>query len=238
VLVVAVVGAVTSCEPGPVRTVGGGTPVIAVLAPRGGERDVMSTLVDHAVGPSTWYCSHAPPPQRFELMFPDGEPRVVTALGFVPGNLGPDGVGPVEVRVQTGHGVAAAGRTFRAEVRGREAELQVVALPHPVQGDHVVLSLLRRSPFATAQCLGELLVFVAGQERGLRDATVVQAAPVEETRAGRGRGARAPDAAVATADAAVVEVGEAGVERGDAGAAEAMDTTADATSGVVDDAAH
>ena len=147
--------AIGGCSAAAPRPVPGVAPCIAVVAPAS-ECDPVSILVDGVVQRGQWYCSHAPAPQVYELMFADTTPRPVHAVGFVAGNLGPDGVGPVLIRVQTGHGVMAEGETFRAVPRGRGDQMQVITLPRTVTGDHVVLTFERRSRYSTALCLGEI----------------------------------------------------------------------------------
>ncbi len=134
-------------------------PVSIVRAPRGGEADATSTLNDGRVSADGWYCTYAPAPQRFEYMLSDPPARPVRAIGIVTDNVGPNGLGVVTVRVQVGHGVAATGRTFRARVAGTSRGLRVIDLPEPVTGDHVVLSVLRRSRWNTASCFAELMAF-------------------------------------------------------------------------------
>lgn len=174
-----VLGTLAGCESGlPAQRVTGGVPLVPVVAPRGGEGDRVQSLVDGRVEVTGWYCSSASVPQRYEVMFADAEVRAVRGVGFVLGNLGPDGVGPVEIRVQRGHGVTAPGKSFRAEVRGQGEQLRVVMLPTPVRGDHVVVSFLRRSPFHTALCLAELVVYTDEIPRFNASTVVVQAEPI------------------------------------------------------------
>jgi hypothetical protein len=156
-----------------------GPTLSTVLVPRGGEDDAPAVLADGLVARDGWYCTHARPPQTFEMMFADGEPRPVRAVAYVPGNLGPDGAGPVEVRVQRGHGIAAHGETFRAEPRGRAEQLHVVLLPHPVEGDHILVTLLRRLDWSTAACLAEVLAYTEAPAEMTRDAAVATGVAVE-----------------------------------------------------------
>jgi hypothetical protein len=146
---------------------------MAVLTPPS-ECDPVGALVDGQTQRGAWYCSHAGAPQTYEVMFADTAPREIRAIGLVAANLGPDGVGAVRVRVQTGHGVMAEGETFRAVPRGRAEELQVIVLPRTVSGDHVVLTFERRSRYSTALCLGEITAY--GEEYP-REAYSVHARP-------------------------------------------------------------
>jgi hypothetical protein len=165
-----------SCSAATPRPVPGMAPFLAVLAPAS-ECDPVGILVDGVVQRGQWYCSHAPAPQVYELMFTDTMPRAIHAVGFVAGNFGPDGVGPVQVRVQTGHGVMAEGQTFRAVPRGRMEQMQVITLPRPVTGDHVVLTFERRSRYATALCLGEIAAW--GEDYPHEDSAIARARPYE-----------------------------------------------------------
>jgi hypothetical protein len=142
-----------------VHWLSGGAPLVAVHAPDGEQADSTESLVDHRVSGSGWFCSESEAPQRYEVAFVDAAPHAIRAVGFVPGVVGPDGVGAVSVRVQTGTGPAARGEEFRATVRGRSEQLQVIRLPVLAHGDHVAVSFLRRSDYVTAACVAELLVY-------------------------------------------------------------------------------
>lgn len=165
-----------SCSASGPRPVPELAPFLAIVVPAS-ECDPVGILVDGVLQRGQWYCSHAPAPQVYELMFTDTMPRAIHAVGFVAGNFGPDGVGPVQVRVQTGHGVMAEGQTFRAVPRGRMEQMQVIMLPRPVTGDHVVLTFERRSRYATALCLGEIAAW--GEDYPRENSAIARARPYE-----------------------------------------------------------
>jgi hypothetical protein len=172
-----------------------GVPVIAVMMPRGEDGDQASTLTNGEVGHDDWYCAEAPAPQRYELMLADGLAQRIAAIGFVPGNIGPDGVGPVEVRVQHGHGVAAHGSTFEARPQGRSGRLEVLVLPTPTNGDHVVLTFRRQSPYAVTRCLGELTVYTDTETYRGHGAAIVHLHRIEQGSDEPASGSEAPMAA-------------------------------------------
>ena len=161
-----------SCTP-PAQSLPSMSPMLAVVAARS-ESDQVSILVDGQTQSGQWYCSPAPAPQTYEVMFSDASPRGIRAIGIVAGNLGPDGIGAVRVRVQHGHGVMADGVTYRAVPRGVAGRVQLVVLPRTIEGDHVVLTFERRSRFATALCLGEITTY--GEDYP-RDAYRIDARP-------------------------------------------------------------
>ncbi len=164
----------SACAASAPRPVPPGPAAIAVVAPPS-ETDPLGILVDGVVQRGSWYCSAAPAPQTYEIMFFDGTARAVHAVGFVPANVGPDGIGPVRVRVQTGHGVMAEGETFRGIPHGASDGQQVVVLPHAVTGDHVVVTFERRSRHATALCLGEITAW--GEDYPREGATITSGEP-------------------------------------------------------------
>lgn len=161
-----------------------GVPLLPVVVPRGGEADSASSLVDGRVEPGGWYCAVSRSPLRFELMFADGETRAIRAVAFVPGNLGPRGVGTVEIRVQRGHGVAAQGEDFRAELRGRAGVLHVVRLPEAAMGDRVLLTLERDPAWSTAGCVAEIAAYT-GEPAPLGEAVVALGERIEHAGPGR-----------------------------------------------------
>lgn len=176
--IVPLAAVVASCAGTAPRVIPPGVPSIAVVVPVS-EGDALGILVDGEVQRGRWYCSSSSPPLTYEIMFFDGTPRAIQAVGFVPANVGPDGVGPVRVRVQTGHGVMAAGQTYRVERVGAVEGQQVVVLPRAVTGDHVVITFERRSRYATALCLGEITAW--GEDYPRANVTAHMGQPYESS---------------------------------------------------------
>jgi hypothetical protein len=196
------------CGSRAIRSVPSAWPLVSVVVPAGGEGDRVEALVDGKLHSMGWYCVAEPAPRQFEVMLADGQLRSIGAVGFVPGNLGPDGPGPVLVRIQHGHGVASRGESFVSEVSGRSGQLHLVQLPQPTTGDHVVLVFLQRSAYNTASCLGEITLYENGSMPADPDVAVATAESIG--------GARLPTLLAPTRDHRVEETASE-INRGETG---------------------